>query len=189
MSPLPGGRYSEAADPVSWSPERDLAARFRERLRLFALRRLGDAAAAEDLAQETLRRVSIALEENRLENPQALPAFVFQTARHLCLQRSRSSARESRALARWRAEQSGEAEADALRELVGEERRVAVRRALLGLEPGDRRLLELLYYEDAATSNVARDLGITPEALRVRKHRALRRLAVVLDSTAPDVTS
>jgi len=189
MSPLSGGRYSDGAEATAPPEDRELAARFWERLRLFASRRLGDASLAEDLAQETLRRVSTALREGRLENPQALPAFVFQTARHLCLQRDRSAARESRALSRWRAEPSDEVEGDALLGLLSEERRAAVRRALDGLEPKDHQLLKLLYYQDAATLDIARQLGISAEALRVRKHRALRRLAVLLGDAVPDVTS
>jgi len=105
------------------------------------------------------------------------------------MQRYRSAARESRALGRWHAEQPVEAEgADALLALVGAERAATVRRALALLEPGDRTLLEQLYYEEAASALVAARLGITPEALRVRKHRALRRLAVLLGDRARDVT-
>jgi RNA polymerase sigma factor (sigma-70 family) len=185
MSPLSGERYSEgpgAANSLPLPEEHDLAGAFRERLRLFALRRVRDAAAAEDLAQEALRRVSMALREGRLENPAALAAFVFQTARHLCLQRNRSAARESRALSRWGAEQAQgmEGVGDALLGLVNEERRAAVRRALARLEPPDRHLLEQFYYHDAGTPEVARSLGVSAEALRVRKHRALKRLAVQL---------
>lgn len=189
MSPLAGGRYSEGSEAAAAPVERDLAIRFRERLLLFAARRVRNAAAAEDLAQETLRRVSAALAEGRVENLQALPAFVFQTARHLCMQQGRSAARESRALSRFQAEQDAVEQGDALRELVSAERRAQVRQALGGLEPGDRSLLELLYYRDEASADAARRLGITPEALRVRKHRALRRLSVLLSDAAPDVTS
>lgn len=190
MSPLKGRRYTEDAEATASAEDRELATRFWDRVRLFAARRVGDAPLAEDLAQETLRRVSTALREGRIGNLQALPAFVFQTARNLCMQRHRSAARESRAFGRWRAEQPVEDEThDALRTLVGEERAGAVRRALALLEPGDRALLERLYYEEAAPVDVAARLRITPEALRVRKHRALRRLAVLLGERARDVTS
>ncbi len=190
MSPLSGGRYGEGAEATASSEDRELAARFWERVRLFASRRLGDVSLGEDLAQETLHRVSAALREGRVDNLQALPAFVFQTARNLCLQRHRSAARESSALGRWRAEQPAEAEgADVLQALVGAERAAAVRRALSLLEPGDRTLIEQLYYEEAASAVVAVRLRITPEALRVRKHRVLRRLAVLLGDREQDVTS
>ncbi len=168
--------------------ERDLAGPYWERVRLFALRRVGDATLAEDLAQETLRVAGAALREGRLQNPDALPAFIFQTARHLCLQRHRSDSREARALGRLQVEQAEQpAPADPLLVLVGEERCATVRRAMTRLDPGDRRLLELLYFDDLPTADVSVRLGVTAEALRVRKHRALRRLAAVLGD-APDVT-
>ena len=62
----------------------DVAVRYRERLILFAARRLKNRAAAEDAAQETLRRVLDALRQGRVRDLQALPAFTFETARHVC---------------------------------------------------------------------------------------------------------
>jgi RNA polymerase sigma-70 factor, ECF subfamily len=185
MSPLQGDRYSGGL-PVAG--DRDLAGPYWERVRLFALRRVGDAAMAEDLAQETLRVAGAALREGRVQNPDALPAFIFQTARNLCLQRHRSDARETRAMGRLQAEHAGQTRPpDALLLMVGEERCAAVRLAITRLESGDRRLLELLYFDDLPTADVSARLGVTPEALRVRKHRALRRLGVALGD-APDVT-
>lgn len=185
MSPLQGDRYTGGPPAAA---DRDLAGPYWDRIRLFALRRVGDAAMAEDLAQETLRVAAAALAEGRLSSPDALPGFIFQTARNLCMQRHRSDARESRALGRLRVEGAGESgPPDPLLLMVGEERRAAVRRALGRLEPGDRGLLQLLYFDDVSTADASAHLGVTPEALRVRKHRALRRLAVALGD-APDVT-
>jgi RNA polymerase sigma-70 factor (ECF subfamily) len=157
-------------------PESDLAARFWDRIRTFAARRLRDSAAAEDVAQETLRRVVEALRDGRIENLEALPAFVFQTARHICLQADRSSLREARALSRL-AEPGNHPAPDALVALINEERCSAVRRALDGLVQGDRTLLRQIYYERLNPSLIAQQLGVTAGALRVRKHRALLRLS------------
>ncbi|MGH7508913.1 MAG: RNA polymerase sigma factor [Gemmatimonadales bacterium] len=166
--------------PTSAGDETQIVRQFRERLRLFALRRLHDAAAAEDVAQETLRRVLEACRAGRLENPAALPAFVFQTAQHICLQHFRSTSREGRALLRLGGEGSSQAETHPLTTLIGDERRVAVRQALDQLNPDDRLLLRMLYYEESDSGAVARRLGVTPGALRVRKHRVLVRLAALL---------
>jgi RNA polymerase sigma-70 factor, ECF subfamily len=160
--------------------ERDLAPRFWERLRVFAARRLGDTALAEDVAQEALRRTAAALREGKVHDPDALPAFVFQTATHLCLHHFRSRGREARALTRLAAAAEATAGPDPLAALVGEEARAAVRRALAALDPDDRALLRSLYYEQADPAEVARRLGVTPGALRVRKHRAHARLAQLL---------
>jgi len=162
--------------------ERDLVARFWDRLKVFGTRRLGDPSLAEDLAQEALRRVTEALRAGRVENLDALPAFVFQTATHLCMHEYRSRGREARAMARL---QSGDvdppaAEPHPLDGMVRREARAAVQAALRRLAPGDRDLLHSLYYEQEESAAVAGRLGITTGALRVRKHRAVSRLAELL---------
>ena len=163
------------------TPETELAPRFRDRLRVFAAHRLGDASAAEDVAQETLRRVAEALRAGRLEQPAALPAFVFQTARHVCMQLRRSAARESRAFARLSSGDRSEADSadicDPLTALITQEQRVAVRQALQALDHEDRELLRLAYFDQLSANEIAAQLSSTPGAVRVRKHRALRRLA------------
>ena len=161
--------------------ESELAERFWERIRIFAARRLRDSAAAQDVAQETLRRVVDAMRAGRVENLDALPGFVFQTARHICLQRDRSAMRETRALSRW-AEPDTPSEPDALVALITEERCAAVRRALEGLDQDDRALLRGFYFESLDTADVAERMGVSAGAVRVRKHRALVRLSELLNS-------
>jgi RNA polymerase sigma-70 factor (ECF subfamily) len=176
-------------DPTSATPtttpipvsEADVASRFWGRVRLFALRRLRDAAAAEDVAQEVLRRVVEAIRAHRLRNPAALPGFVFQTAHHVILQHHRGAGREVRALQRLHSATEGAiAPDDSLALLISEERRQVVRDALFRLGDEDRELLTLLYQEHLEPLDVARRLAVTPGALRVRKHRALKRLAGML---------
>jgi len=190
MSPFDGQRYSspapsgDAAPPV---PDEDALAReFWDRIRLFAARRLDDVAAAEDVAQETLRRVVEALRAGRIENQLALPAFVYQTARHICLQRYRSSGREMRALGRLHGARPAAEPFDALTALITEERRAAVRAAVARLDERDRELLRLVFVEAMDTGELARRMALTPGALRVRKHRALGRLARLLGTIDPD---
>jgi RNA polymerase sigma factor (sigma-70 family) len=166
--------------PVTDDIERSLAARFWERLRVFGARRLGDPSLAEDLAQEVLRRVTEALRNGRVENPEALPGFVFQTATHLCLNHYRSRGREDRALARMQGMDPGTPSRGPLDALVSEEARTAVRQSMAELSADDRELLRRIYYEEEDTTDTARALNLTPGALRVRKHRALSRLAGLL---------
>jgi RNA polymerase sigma-70 factor (ECF subfamily) len=175
--------------PEAIAAERELTARFWERIRVFACRRLADPAAAEDVAQEAVRLVGAALRAGRVADLSALPGYVFRTAQHLCLQRHRSATREARALDRLTLESLPERpREDPLSALIGAERRTAVRQALTGLSRTDRDLLELLYYQDVDVGAAALRLGITAEALRVRKHRALRRLSVLLGEREEDVT-
>lgn len=166
------------ADPSTAPPaEAELVRRYWDRVRLFALRRTGDAAAAEDVAQETLRRVLDALRADRIVDLGALPGFVFQTARHVCLHHARSAAREGRALARLKEMPDLPHGPDALGGLVSAERAAAVRDALTEIPEDDRALLHAIYYEQLESDEVAARLGVSAGALRVRKHRALKRLA------------
>jgi RNA polymerase sigma-70 factor (ECF subfamily) len=190
MSPIEGERYrngpaAEATPvPEAWGgapDEAGLVRQFRERIRLFAVRRLRDSAAAEDVAQETLRRVMEACRAGRLQNPAALPSFIFQTAHHICLQHFRSSSREGRALQRLSMEDAQNREPHPLSTMIGDEQRKEVREALNRLGPEDRDLLRRMYYEEVDTEVLAQSLGVTAGALRVRKHRVLARLAALLN--------
>lgn len=164
-----------------------LVERFWERVRLFAARRLGNRTSADDVAQETLLGVLTALREGRVHTPEALPAFVFQTARNICRQRHRSMGREARAFDRFRQWLTVTATVpDPLRELITDEERGSVRRALARLDPRDRDLLRWSYYEGVDTGEVARRLQATPGAVRVRRHRALKRLRALLEGAGPE---
>ncbi len=168
------------SEPVAEALEQNLAHRFWERLRVFGTRRLGDSALGEDLAQEVLRRVTEALRGGRVENPDALAGFVFQTATHVCLHHYRSRGREERALERMTGMDPGRAEPGPLDALVSEEARTVVHRALGELNPGDRDLLRRIYFDEEPSTETANRLKLTAGALRVRKHRALERLAGLL---------
>jgi len=166
------------ADPSTAPPaEAELVRRYWDRVRLFAVRRTGDAAAAEDVAQETLRRVLDALRADRVADIGALPGFVFQTARHVCLHHARSAAREGRALARLSEVSDRPPAPDALGALVSAERAAAVRAALEEMPEDDRTLLRAIYFDQTEPDEVAARLRVSAGALRVRKHRALKRLA------------
>lgn len=160
----------------------ELHGRYWKRLCVFAARRLRDRFAAEDVAQETLRRVIEALRDNKVEKLEALPAFVFQTARNICMHYGRSSRREEGALVRFRGGMTGTADDDPLASLVDSSRAETVRRAMEQLDAGDRDLLRMLYVDALKTSEIARRLGIDTGTLRVRKHRALKRLSEIVRS-------
>jgi RNA polymerase sigma-70 factor (ECF subfamily) len=168
------------------SPEElaeELTLRYRDRLRYFAARRVRDRSVAEDVAQEVLRRTLEALRSGRVQNRQALPAFLFQTARHVCMQQGRTEGRKSRALARLKDAGEEDPDADPLRDLISEERRRIVRDALERLAPGDREVLVLSYSETLGAEEIGSRLNLTAGAVRVRRHRALQRLAELLGVT------
>ncbi|HKD17235.1 MAG TPA: sigma-70 family RNA polymerase sigma factor [Thermoanaerobaculia bacterium] len=158
-------------------------AQFRERLTLFAARRTRNWAEAEDIAQETLKRGLEALQSNKLRDPAALPAFLFATARHVCQQRDRSAGRAERALTRLGASVDGPTD-DSLESLIVRERVARVRAMLEKLDSGDREVLSLTYSRGLRADEIARRLDTTAGNVRVRRHRALKRLAELLGVTA-----
>lgn len=162
--------------------EGELAPRFARPLRVMAARRLGDPAEGEDVAQETLSRVVVALREGRLRDPAALPSYVFETARHLCLQRLRRRGRAGRALLRLAREPRQGEEGGVLRRLVHLEKVTALRRLLAGLSSDEQELLRLAFAEGLTSEEIGLRLGIEAGAARGRKHRLLRRLAASLDA-------
>lgn len=146
-----------------------------KRLVLFASRRVRDLAAAEDVAQETLRRVVVALDERRIENLDALPGFVFQTARNICMHHARSARREKGALLRFSREPRSGGN-DPLHQIESAQRVEALRRAIELLDPDEQELLRILYVEGLSNQDAAKRLSLDPGTLRVRKHRLLKRL-------------
>jgi len=177
----PDGDPTAPGTPRQAEPGADLALEYWERLRLFAARRLGSTDGADDVAQETLRRVGEALAADRVREPAALPGFIFRTAQHVCQQLDRSTDREARGLSRLAAAGPEADPPDALAGLIAAERRREVRHALLRLSGDDRKILRQLYFEDMEPEAIAREWRLTPGALRVRKHRALKRLSQLLD--------
>jgi RNA polymerase sigma-70 factor (ECF subfamily) len=166
---------------LTLSEEQRLALQFTDRIRLFAARHLNDPAAGEDVAQETLRRVVDALRAKRINDPNALPGFVFQTARNVCMHWVRSTAREKSAFARLAHESVDPSETtDALTSLISAERALTVKRAITRLSRDNQQLLVMMYYDGLNADEIARRLGVTAAAVRVRKHRALQRLSAEL---------
>ena len=177
VAPVPEASAGESDTP------RDIAAavsdEYWNRVRLFAARQLHDAADAEDVAQETMRIVLEALGRGTIQNLRALPGFVFQTAKNLCLKRMRAGRRGSAALAKLGPEEIDHA-ADALSSLIAEEQRQRLREAMAGLAENDRHLLQLFYVEGLGAGEVARRLSSTAVAVRVRKHRLIARLSSLI---------
>jgi RNA polymerase sigma-70 factor (ECF subfamily) len=194
MFPTDRQRYSAEEDPPglpgsAMPSEPELAARFWDRIRLFAARRVQDAAMAEDIAQETLRRVIEALRAGRIEKPEAIAGFVFQTAKHICMHAQRSAGREALAFRRLQGRSdSADVRPDALARLVSEERCALVQAALQSLSSDDRDLLRAVYFDQIDSGELAEQLGLSLGALRVRKHRALQRLAEALGARRSDET-
>ena len=163
--------------------ESEIADRFWGRVRLLAARFLNDPQAAQDVAQETMRRVVEALRGDRVRDRNALPGFVLQTARNICLHRARSNRRQLVAMTRLEDGFAGtrSAEDDPLRNLLARERLDALRMAIDRLDETDRQILSLFFAEGLDAAEVGRRLQLEPGAARVRKHRALQKVTRIIE--------
>jgi RNA polymerase sigma-70 factor (ECF subfamily) len=136
----------------------------------YALRRLGERGAAEDVAAQTF-----AVAWRRLD---ALPAdpllWLLGVARHVIQNETRSARRRSRLLARITGQHRAMAAADPA-DSVPE--RSAILAALGRLSEGDREVLRLAAWEGLDARRAGAALGCTRGAYALRLHRARRRLA------------
>lgn len=141
-------------------------------VRAYALRRVGPQSAA-DVVQETFLVA--------WRRPQEVPAdalpWLLAVARRVVLREWRSSSRRealvSRVASATTREQSASGADDRDAEVLG-----AVER----LPPNDREVLALVYWDGLSGSEAAIVLGCTRAAVRVRLHRARRRLSRLLET-------
>ena len=136
----------------------------------YALRRLRDRSAAEDVAAQTF-----AVAWRRLDRmpPDALP-WLLGVARLVIQNETRSARRRSRLLARVIGQGATEVAPDHA-DSAGEHS--AVLAALGRLGEGQREVLRLAAWEGMDARRAAQALGCSPAAYTVRLHRARRRLA------------
>lgn len=146
--------------------------------RYFA-RRIACAADTEDLVQRTLLAAMEGLP--RLREGASFTGFVRAIARRLSLRHCRDGER-----ARKRLEADVQPETLMAREpsmsasILREEAQDRLRRALCELPESSARVLRLRYWDERDATEIARVLDSSPEAVRVRLHRARRQIEHVL---------
>jgi RNA polymerase sigma-70 factor (ECF subfamily) len=152
--------------------EDHLAARFRPGLVVMLRFRTRDPEVAQELANDTLMAVIEALRAGKLREPDHLAAFVHGTARNLM----NNHFRRQSATPKLEALEAHAARLPAADDRDQQERRGLVRRAIDELEGLDRRVLALTLIEDLKPGEIAARVGLSAEAVRMRKSRALRRV-------------
>jgi RNA polymerase sigma-70 factor (ECF subfamily) len=134
----------------------------------FAWGLCGDRSSAEDLVSETFVRVLT--KAPRIETRTAL-AYLLAVARNTYLSGLRRQSREVSL-----PEDIVAPEQDPLRRLDGQDRLETIVRALRELPEGERTALLLRVDHELSYEEIARTLGISAVAARVRVHRARLRL-------------
>ena len=153
--------------------------RHRDRVYRFAYRMTGSAEAARDVTQGCF--VGLLEKPSRYDGQRAsLGTYLCGAARHLSL-RGASRAWRERSLAALPALRSAPMPSP-LERLLEDERARVVREALQALAPLHREVLILVEYEDLELATIAEIVGAEVGAVKVRLHRARRKLRAALEA-------
>lgn len=156
--------------------EAELCRRFARRALLYGLRHLKNSAAAEDLAQEALVTMLLALREGKLRDPEQIASFVLGTCRTLAIAQGRTARRRDELLAR-----------EPLQLAVAEHSHQIDHARLRGcierLSERERSIIMLTFQQETSVEVIARTLGLTAGNVRVLRHRTLARLHVCIENT------
>jgi RNA polymerase sigma-70 factor (ECF subfamily) len=135
---------------------------------------LGDAAEAEDVAQETMVRAGRAL--GRFDRSRPLRPWLLQIARNQSANRKRSARRRLAALQRWWANKSPEPDTIAQIDAGAADLHLAVNQ----LSQADQEVIYLRYFIELTVDETAQALGVAPGTVKSRLARALQRLRPLL---------
>jgi RNA polymerase sigma factor (sigma-70 family) len=162
-----------AGDPAA---EDEFDRLFRNKVFVMLLARTRDSEAAHELTQDVLFAVLRALRDDRIHHPERLAAFVHGTARNLAnnFLRTRSQLPEFQALT---PELALTQSAD---DFEQRERISLVRRALEQLDATDQEILVATLVEGQKPGEIANLMGLTPEVVRQRKSRAVKKVVELL---------
>lgn len=130
---------------------------------------------AEDVRQETFLRVINKLRtKGSIEYPERLGAFVNSVCENVLAEAFRAEGRFKQVPEN--APELADISANPESQFITQERKRLVKEVLEKLSNGDRMVLRLVILEERDKDDVARQLGMNRDYLRVRIHRALVRL-------------
>jgi RNA polymerase sigma factor (sigma-70 family) len=153
--------------------ERSFAMRYMRPVRAMLVARSRNSDVASDLQQDVMIEALCALRRGQLREPAKLTAFVIAIARNVLNNHFRGQVRRPESLEL----------PDNLPDLSGAQDRVEDRQredlaltAISGLEPMDRKILEMTLVEGLKPGVIADRLRLNPDVVRQRKLRATRRV-------------
>ena len=164
-------RIAEGPPDATAVEESELYRRYAPRVRLYGLRHLRDAGRADDLAQEVLLLTIDRLRAGDVRRPEEIGSFILGTSRMMAQAERRTERRREALRARF-VEASPHVSPTPLSGLDAP--RVAA--CLRGLAERDRLVVLLTFYAELEAPRIAADLGVSPGAVRVIRHRAMARL-------------
>ena len=164
-------RRVAAAGRGATEAESELCRRLAPRVRLYGLRHLRDAAAADDLVQDVLVLTLERLRAGRVREPERLASFVLGACRLVVRNQWRGRRRREELLGRFAFAFPRETTTDTLTLDRGR-----LRECLARLAERERTVLVLTFYAEQPSAEIAARLGTSPENVRTVRHRAFGRL-------------
>lgn len=131
---------------------------------------------AQDLCQETFLRAYKALPSFKETKGGSFQAYLFRIARNLIIDEKRK--KKDVPLEDWFEIESEENLEDIADKKTDSKR---VHNALSLLKDKERQIIVLRYFEEMTTYEVAQVVGMREGALRVRSHRILQKLKLILE--------
>jgi RNA polymerase sigma-70 factor (ECF subfamily) len=159
-----------ASGSGSREAEAELFRRFAHRIRLFGLRHLRNAEAADDLVQQVLVLVIESLRANRVREPERLASFVLGSCRMVARDLRRGESRRERLLEQYGLPSDVAADASAPLDLE------RLRKCLEKLPPREQTIVLLTFYAERTGDEIAQELAMTPGNVRVVRHRGVGHL-------------
>ena len=151
--------------------EAELFRRMAPRIRLYGLRHLRDASAADDLTQQVILTTLEALRRGRVRESAKLASFVLGVCRTTVLDQCRGARRREHLLGKFEADLPAAAPSS----LPPLDRRRLIS-CLQSLKERERTVVVLSFYDERTSADVAGFLGVSEANVRVIRHRAIRRL-------------
>jgi RNA polymerase sigma-70 factor (ECF subfamily) len=155
--------------------EAEMCRRMGPRIRLYGLRHLRSAAAADDLVQQVLLTTIEALRAGRLRESEKLAPFVLGTCRMTVSALRRNDRRQDELLTQFGRMLVPDAQ-DVPR-MDGE--RLA--RCVQMLRERERSVIVMSFYDERTSEESARSLGLSEANVRVIRHRAIRQLRACME--------
>jgi RNA polymerase sigma-70 factor (ECF subfamily) len=158
--------------------EADMCRRMGPRIRLYGLRHLRSAAAADDLAQQVLLKTIEALRAGRLRESDKLAPFVLGTCRMTVVDLRRTARRQEHLLEAFGGilvpDQSPMPHLDGDR----------LARCVQALKERERSVVVMTFYAEQTATEAAGFLGLSEANIRVIRHRAVQQLRACMGAAA-----
>ncbi|MBI3958424.1 MAG: sigma-70 family RNA polymerase sigma factor [Chloroflexi bacterium] len=174
---------AQAGEEEAW---RALMQRYQQPVFRLAYLLIGDAAAAEDVAQETFTRAYRGLA--RFDSTRPLRPWLLQITRRTVYNRQRSLRRYAQALGRL-FQQQRQTAPSAHEETEAQEQALHLWTAVQRLARSDQEVIYLRYFLELSVGESANALGVASGTVKSRSSRALTRLRQVIETEFPELAS